>query len=453
MNGPRSTTTHLAGLWLNFAGALVLVAGAVIGWVVPRLSQIHAFALVAGLDQRIGATHIDVSSYLGADIAALSVTIAIVIGFTVTILQMAGQAHSLSLVRGIFTSTAPFLVCWGITMAVALSYFLIPPMYVAQLWQLFAWFGAVTLLMVGYTWDLPWRLSGEYVGRWAIRALRGRPVAEWEAVEAYSVLQTSIASASGRGDLGTARAIMLRLGRFLLTFRDRRAEAANTYHRGRYRALKSLLSGCAQGATDAPNASAYYLGYVQAGILLQAVACGHPMDDPEHDLFTGVVRTLRANADHVNPLWTGLRHALCRPSDGGRPYLVDYWLEHDTWPVDDPRRVERIAAALARFHAACAAVLRSTQADTAPGQSAEMATDLYRDITEHLGPTIGRERHRITSLRLPDLPLSLLDAVQTGIMRGWPDNAPETKAARVEVVNAYETYRAVLGAALTRSAV
>lgn len=450
MSGQRGTTIHQAGLWLNAAGVLLLAAGAVIGWVLPQLSRLWPSPFLAGLSQHVADTHVDISSYLGADIGALSVTIAIIIGFTVTILQMAGQAHSLSLVRGIFASITPFLLCWGVTMSVALAYFLMPPVYMGQLWQQFAWFGAVTLLMLGYTWDLPWRLSGEYVGLWAIRALRGRPIAEWVDSDAYSAIQTSIASASDRGDLGTARAIILRLGRFLLTARDRKAEAANTYHRGRYRALKSLLSGCAQGAADAPNAIAYYLGYVQAGIVLQAVADGHPMDDPDHDLFTGVLRTLRANTDHVNPLWTGLRHALCRPGEGGQPYLIDYWLAHDSWPVDDPRRVERIAVALARFHAACAALLRATQTEGAAAQAAEMAADLYRDLTEHLGLSISRERRRPTAVRLPDLPLSLLDAVQTGIMRGWPENAPETNPARVEVVNAYETYRATLGAALTR---
>jgi hypothetical protein len=434
------------GLMLNLLGIALLAAGAALGWLVPRLAPAALPVGLAGLGEPLSTHQIDVNAYLGADITALAVIIAVAIGFNVTILQIAGQAHSLGLVRGILATLTPFLLCWSATTAIALAYFLVPPVYVGQLWQQFAWFGAVVLLMIAYLWNLPWRLSGDYVAHWALRGLRGRPVAAWQTVEGYAVLQTAVAAAGARGDLGTVRAIALRAGRFLVRAHDRKAEAENTYHRGRYRALKSLLAGCAQGAAQAPDAVPYYLGFIQAGVLLQAVADGHPTDDPTRQLFNGVLRVIRGTPDHINPLWSGMRHALCRQVDGGPQYLLDYWLEHDGWPADDPRRVTRIATALTSFHAGCWETLRATlPAAEAAAQAAEMAGDLYRDIVEHLGPAVTRARHRATAVRLTDLPLSLLDAVQAGIMREWPASGVEG-GGRVAVINAYEQHRGRLGA-------
>jgi hypothetical protein len=440
--------TRSVGLALNLAGIALLATGVVIGWLAPRLPLADLPGELAALVGRLNALHVDVSAYLGADITALAVIIAVVIGFNVTILQIAGQAHSLGLVRGILATLSPFLLCWSATTTVALTYFLIPPIYAGQLWQQLAWFGAVVLLMIAYLWNLPWRLSGGYVAQWALRGLRGRPVAAWQALEGFSVLQTAIAAAGARGDLGTVRAIALQLGRFLVRARDHQAEAENTYHRGRYRALKSLLAGCAQGTAQASDAVSYYLGYIQAGVLLQAVANGHPTDEPTRELFNGVLRTIRRTPEHVNPLWSGMRHALCRPVDGSPQYLIDYWLEHDTWPEDDPRRVTRIATALTRYHAACWETLRATlSGEEAAAQAAEMAGDLYRDIVEYLGPAVAHKRHRARSVRLTDLPLSLLDAVQAGIVREWPSGGAEG-GERVAVINAYEQHRGRLGAAL-----
>lgn len=445
MRGGRGMATRVIAAALNGLGGLLLLVGAVLGWVMPRLPASRLPSTVSVMSQRLGATHIDASSYLGADITALAVLIAVVIGFNVTILQIAGQTHSLNLVRGILASLTPFLVCWSVTSGIALSYFLVPLVYVGQLWQQLAWFGAVVLLMVAYLWNLPWRLSGDYVAHWALARLRGRPVATWEPVEAYAALQTSLAGAEARGDLGTVRAIAVKLSWFLLTFRDSDAEAANQYHRGRYRALKNLLSGCAQGLAQAPNGAAYYMGYVQAGVLLQAVADGHPTDDQEHDLFTGLLRGVREAPERLNAVWTGLRHALCRPTDGDEPFLVRYWLQHDGWPVDDLRRVTRIATALARFHAGCREELqRSATYHEDATQAAEMVIDLYRDLAEYLGPAIARAQHRTSAVRLPDLPLSLLDEIHALLLRTWIES-PADGGARIEVVNAYERYRAVLG--------
>jgi hypothetical protein len=445
MNGLRVRLVRWIGWLLNAAGGVLLLAGVVVGWIAPRAQWALVVPPLPALAQPLAASRFDPTPFMGADITALAVLVAVVIGFNVTILQIAGQAHSLNLVRGILASLAPFLLWWSATTAVALAYFLLPPVYLGQLWQLYCWFGAIILLMIAYLWDLPWRLSGEYVARWALGQLGGTPVGTWEEQEGYAVLQTALSAAGARGDLGNVRAIALRLGRFLLELRDRPAEAANVYNRARYRSLKSLLSGCAQGATGAPNAFVYHLGYVQAGVLLQATAGGHPPDDESHNLFSGILRAVRPNPDLLNSLWTGLRHACCRPADKGTPYLVRYWQEHRAWPADDPRRVTRLATALALLHSAMRETLRSVGGPEQPTPPGEMAESLYRDIAAYLGPVIG---HGYPHLRVPVA--ALLDEVHMAIMRRWPMDA-EDAPQRIYAVNAYERFHEMLAKTLNRA--
>jgi hypothetical protein len=430
---------------LTAAGVVLLVVGALIGWLTPRLAEI-GIVWTAAAAHLMGAG-IDTSGYLGADITALAVIIAVVIGFNATTLQIAGQTHSLALVRAILLSLTPFLACWSLTTGVALTYFLVPPVYVAQLWQMLCWFGAVVLLMVAYLWDLPWRLSGQYVGLWAIRGLRGQPLDRWEALDGYSALQTSVASASARGDLGTVRAITGVLGAFLVGIRDPRAEEAQVYDRGRYRALKNLLTGCAQNIATAPNAVAYNLGFQLAGVLLQAVAVGHVIDDAEHDLFSGLLGAARSAPERLNPLWTGTRHALCRGTSHDDPFLLRFWLLRSRWPADDPRWAAEVAEALCWLHASCWRELRAAwSTEAANTEAMQMLLDLYRDIAAHLGKRVSHERRRAGKVRLQDLPLALLDKTHAMAMRSWP--AGEAESERVMVVNAYESRRDELRALL-----
>ena len=442
MGGGRVGSVRWTARVLTSLGLLLLLAGGAAGWLAPRLP----FVWAAPLRSHIAGSGLDVSGYLGADITALAVIIAVVIGFNATTLQIAGQSHSLALVRVILLSLTPFLLCWSLTTGVALLYFLAPPVYVAQLWQVLGWFAAVVALMVAYLWDLPWRISGQYVGLWAVRTLRRQPVARWESLDSYAAVQTAVAQASVRGDLGTVRAITYVLGRFLAQIRDPRAESKPEYDRQRYRALKNLLSGCAQNVGQAPNAVAYYVGYVQAGVLLQATAVGLELTT-DHDLFTGVLRSAREAPERLNPLWTGMRHALCRGDDVTQPYLLQYWREHDRWTADDPRRVARIADGLAWVHAACWRELRASWTpDDAQAEAAQMLIDLYRYIAVHLGRRVVRERRRSGTVKLLDLPLSLLDRVHATALRSWPED--DTSAVRVTVVNAYEAYRKQLSEAI-----
>ena len=97
------------------------------------------------------------------------------IGYNVAALQIAGQTLSLALTRAILLTMGPLLLIWTGVTFVALVY-LMAPLYLGQLWQTLLWFGAVVLFMIAYLWNLPWRLSGEYAARWAIRNLRGKPL-------------------------------------------------------------------------------------------------------------------------------------------------------------------------------------------------------------------------------------------------------------------------------------
>ena len=439
---PRSRQLRRIATILSLLGIVLLVVGALVGWVAPLLSQSGpASAYLSWAGSIIAGSKLDTSGYLGADITSLAVIIAVVIGFNATTLQIAGQAHSLSLVRAILLSLTPFLLCWSLTTGVALLYFLLPPIYIAQLWQMLCWFAAVVILMVAYLWDLPWRLSGDYVASWAIRGLRRAPIQTWESLDSYSSLQTAITSASARGDLGTVRVITAALGYFLSGIRDARAEMDNTYDRSRYRALKNLLSGSAQNAAEAPNAVAYQLGYIAAGTLLQAAAVGIPLDDPEHNLYSGLMREVHSRPERINPLWAGMRHALFRGDERTEPYLLRYWLEHRRWTVDDPRRVTVVGDGIAAFHSLCWQELSaSMERDAAAAEATEMLVDLYRYIALHLATLAATERRPLKAGRLADLPPGLLDRVHLVVMRSWPQAAADQY--RVTVVNAYELYRA-----------
>src|SRR5690348_16010600 len=116
----RRTPRILTGI-----GVILLLAGALAGWVVPLVAITSPY--LPSPRALIVNSGIDRTGFLGADITALAVIIAVVIGFNATTLQIAGQTHSLALVRAILLSLTPFLACWTLTTGVALIYFLLPP--------------------------------------------------------------------------------------------------------------------------------------------------------------------------------------------------------------------------------------------------------------------------------------------------------------------------------------
>lgn len=463
---------HLSPIALTcvILGAAALVLGALVGWraawlaaIVPRLR----LAL-----QPIRYDQVDIASFLGADLTVLAVIVAVLIGFNASALQTAAQTHSLALARAILLSLAPFLLFWGFTCGAALVYFFIPMTVMGQLWQIVLWFGAVVLVMLGYLWDLPWRLSGDFAVRWALGKLRHQPIERWEELDGYSTLQTGVAAAVERGDLTTLRTMASRLGAFLAGLKARGPDTNATLQAARYRALKNLVSGCARAAGSAPNVVAYHLGYVVAGVLLQGGAVDLLMADPRYDLFSGLFREIRGVPDRVDPLWSGMRHALCRRDAHGEPYLLTYWHASRAWPAGDPRRVERVAEGLFRVYANCWREVYTTwggeRATNSGRLSApagadreytwhreEMGADAAR-LLEHFYEDLAvalpeaarraprwRRRHAAASVALSR---ELLKTFHDRVLRHWPSWAPA--ASRVAVEAAYKEYLGKIDTAL-----
>lgn len=454
-------------------GTVALVLGALVGWGAAWLAA--AIPALRVLLQPIRYNEVDVASFLGADLTALSVIVAVLIGFNASALQTAAQTHSLALARAILLSLGPFLLCWGFTCGAALVYFFVPLTIVGQLWQIVLWFAAVVLVMLGYLWDLPWRLSGDYAVVWALSKLRHRRIDQWEDLDGYSTLQTGVAAASERGDLTTLRTMAAGMGTFLAGSYARDAGTDTKFQDAKlrlagYRALKNLVSGCARAAGSAPNVVAYHLGFVVAGVLLRGAMADLPMADARYDLFSGLFRAIRGVPDRVDPLWSGMRHGLCRGERRRAPYLLTYWRAHRSWAPDDPRRVRRVAEGLFRVYANCWREVYTTwggeRAAASQGQLAALAnadreytwhleemgadaTDLLADFYGELAQLAGALRKDPRLARRWGAPPAtvalireLLVAFHAQVMEQWPSWAPE--ASRQAVVAAYERHLATL---------
>src|SRR2546421_11638669 len=109
MNRWRPPSIHQTSIALSFLGYILLVAGFIVGWIAPWVAENVSFLRISGTlfaaFFRISLTpfsvlgdKIDINAFLGADITALAVIIAVLIGYNASALQIAGQLHSLALV-------------------------------------------------------------------------------------------------------------------------------------------------------------------------------------------------------------------------------------------------------------------------------------------------------------------------------------------------------------------
>jgi hypothetical protein len=411
------------------------------GWVLPALPGVSGWPLVSALAQSPAGAHLDTVSILGAAITTLAVIIAVVIGYNVAAIQISGQTHSLAITRAILRTLGPLILVWLFVTGVALIYLAAPPTSVGGVWQILLWFGAVAFLMIAYLWTFPWKLSGEYAATWSVRDLRQRRVREWESADGFAVLQAGMAGANARRDLTTARSIATVLGTFLTGVVDPAAERANAYDRSSYRSLKNLLTGSAEELHEAPTTIAYYVGFITAGVLLQAAATGYPLDYGDSDLFSGLIRATHRDPDRIGSLWAGVRHSLCRDEQHaqGTPFLVRYWRAHSRWAVDDGRRTQQIAIGLVRLFSDCWVALRhdesAAQADT---QALDLLNELYRYIATYL--TIYVKAHPVPGGDGTPLPTRLLAETHERVLAIWPADAT---ASRAQAIAAYERYRGV----------
>jgi len=398
------------------------------------------WSLIQALQTPVHNSGIDTTTFLGADITTLAVIIAVLIGYNVAALQIAGQMLSLAFVRAILLSLGPFLLWWLLSTVIALVYLLVPPLYVGQLWQVLFWFGAVTFFMVGYLWSLPWRLSADYAAVWAIKDLRAQPVTEWIETNGYATLETGISNAITRSDTSSMRTMAVTLGTFLAGVCDRRAEDENRYIRGRYRTLKNLLSNCAYNAVTAPNAVAYYLGFVTGGALLQTVALGQPIVYEGTDLFSGMIRPLKDSADKIDAMWTGMRHSLCRKGAQGEPLLIQYWRAHQRWGEQDARLTERVADGIACLHEDCWQALRAILSHSdADARATELITDFYSYLNRYLFTEIHQQPLQL-------LTLHLLETLHTHISQHW---LADSQVPLATLTTTMQQYQAAIKQAIT----
>lgn len=438
----RSAQVRAIGGVFQAVACALIVVGATVGWLLPHAGV----AWTAALSQPVAASGVDAVTFLGAALTTLGVIVAILIGYNVAGLQTAGQLMSLALARAMLLSLAPFLIWWTVTTGVGLVYLLLPPVYMGQLWQMLVWFAAVVLFMLGYLWTLPWRLSSEYAARWAVDDLRATAIERWESQDGYDVLQSSMAAATTRGDLGAVRAMAQTLGSFLVTLRDTKAERESSEGRGRYRALKNLLSGCAQFSGAAPTSVSYQLGYVTAGTLIRASAIGLPIDSAGINLFSGLLRSLGDSADRIDSLWTGVRHALCRGDARTTPYLFTYWTRNRAWSTADPRMTQRLASGLIRLHSEALLTLLRTQTEAqAQLEAAQMLSDLYRYISTHLRERIEAAASGAERARLLELSAALLH--QSHVL-AQAESASWDAESRELLASAYASSLALLPAAV-----
>lgn len=478
-------TSHVA----TRTGIVVLILGALLGWGGPWIGQAIQSAAMLGVSlSSLGSilrTHIpdhgiDTTGFLQADVAALAVIIAVLIGFNVTMIQIAGETLSLSLVRSILRSVAPFLIGWGFTSTVALAYFLISPTFIVQLWQILIWFVAIVLLMIGYLWSLSWHLSGQYTVRLATGELRRTSIAQWNRVEGYAILQSSIASATARGELIAMNEIALGLADFLVDGKEVGDRSPNTsieMNRVKYRVLKNLLTGCAQHIDSAPNPAAYAIGFIAAGISLRVIAIGLSIDESRWDIFSGLFKIVHDHPERMTALFTGMRHGLCGHSHPSKSYLVRYWSPLDL-PEEDPGRIKDIANAIALYHRHCwhglvvGGLVQRVQAEVvttheqvemgvasdydyedeeASGQDATMLIKLYQDIADDLDLAVEQAIRDGADRRMKDYPHELLEAVQKRVRQTWYPEASAESQARVTA--AYNDALAQLGGILAEAAV
>src|SRR4029078_1460190 len=154
MRGWRLGGTPAIGVITTSVGVLLLVLGALVGWVFPHLndwfpSLLDMLPFAREALTPVAASGIDPAPIVGADLTTLAVIIAVLIGYNVAALQIAGQTLSLALTRAILLTMGPLLLIWTGVTFVALVY-LMAPLYLGQLWQTLLWFGAVVLFMIAY---------------------------------------------------------------------------------------------------------------------------------------------------------------------------------------------------------------------------------------------------------------------------------------------------------------
>ena len=309
-------------------------------------------------------------------------------------------------------------------------YFIVPVSDVAQIWQEVLWFLAVTALMLEYLWDFSRRISGDYLAQRALHALGQHPITAWESLNDYSVLQSMIAGAVQRNDISGTRTLMTQIGAFLAVYHDHDAERQPRFDRQRYRTLRNLLITAAQQLDHTPRAVAYWLGFAEAGYLLQCVACGQHGDDQDAPLFSSLLRDMEDSPPDLVALITGMRHHLLRPFDHP-PLLLRYWQTRAAWSADDPRLTDEVAVGLAMlFVEAERRFAAHPQDEVARTKSATVVSDVFATVQTDFLPIVRTDGPR--ALRLTERLLQRMHARIITLRQEQSAQVPGTAVAESE---------------------
>ncbi len=116
MRGWRLGSASAIGAITTSVAVSFLVLGTLVGWVLPHLndwfpSLVDTLPFARDALTPVAGSGIDPAPIVGADLTTLAVIIAVLIGYNVAALQIAGQTLSLALTRAILLTMGPLLCC------------------------------------------------------------------------------------------------------------------------------------------------------------------------------------------------------------------------------------------------------------------------------------------------------------------------------------------------------
>ncbi len=353
------------------------------------------------------------------------------------VLQVMRQARVPGLTAGVLRLAAPAAVTglFAASLALAGMHRLAP-----WTWRVAPEFAcAAVLYLCGFVVRLRWTLSSEQLGLLATQQLRSAALSEWRQVAGFRVVQSVYADAIRRGNDAAAASIALALSDVLLA-------QANVERREHTQAsletVRELTAGCIASACTGSLEATLHCGRLVAAALLCAVALDPLSGDCAERLAEVIRDSGWGGSERSLALWSGTREALFKNASRRQAFVLRYWLQRRTWTADDPRWAVRVAEGVAALHRATVVVLDSGHGvRVAGGIASQTLAEAYHDIATDVGPTLRRTRRTPLPLRRSDLPLALLDSMQSRALQAELRDDPE---ARVVLSNAYEHARADL---------
>ena len=378
---------------------------------------------------------VDVNAYLSAMLGGLAVFAAILAGFLAAGLPLAAANLTVKFVSHLNRGLVIYLLFWVLSACVTLVEFIHRPQAIGQLWHLLIWFVALVVMMFGQIDDMPSRLSGESMSRWAMKGLKRLPMQDWEQSEEFRAIPVGLAQASARYDLLTVRALTRDFGNFLVTdalISDSvsRASAQTDV----YRTLKTLLGDSMIQMRDSSNEAAYSVGRLAAGVLIHASVTNNLRNPSSNgNTFDRISFSFGERDDLVVSFWAGARHAVFGHGEhcwiAGGSLIAKYWASHVSTDVSDPGRCQRLAAGISIF------ILEISRAFKDPADRernrTQMGSTSLRFIREYLITELDGQKSELVKLLESCTRDALLDEVH-------PVSRHEPLVSAIEVVASHD---------------